>query len=81
MLEISSSPSCGLGPRIYLSELVHLPLKQIQLFFIFCPFGGGAAPARGQIRTTAASLHHSHSNTVSEMNLQPTPQLTAMSDP
>ena len=33
--------------------------------------------ARGQIRATAASLHHSHSNSGSELHLRPTPQLTA----
>ena len=34
-----------------------------------------------QIRTTAASLHHSHSNLGSEPHLWPTPQLMAMPDP
>ena len=55
-------------------------------FFFFCPFR--AAPvayegsqARGQIGAIAASLHHSPSNARSELNLQPTPQLTAMLDP
>ena len=36
--------------------------------------------ARGQTGATAARLYHSHSNTRSELNLQPTPQLTGMSD-
>ena len=31
--------------------------------------------------TTAASLHHSHGSTISELHLQPTPQLMAVPDP
>ena len=41
----------------------------------------GGSEARGQIRAAAASLHHSHTNTGSELCLQPTPQLMAMLDP
>ena len=37
----------------------------------------GSSQARGQIRATAASLHHSHSNMGSESHLWPTPLLTA----
>ena len=37
--------------------------------------------ARGLIRAAAAGLHHSHSNTGSELCLWPTPQLTATPDP
>ena len=33
--------------------------------------------ARGLIRAAAAGLHHSHSNTRSELRLRPTPQLMA----
>ena len=61
------------------------------LLFSFLFFGGGgfrATPvayggsqARGRIRATAASLHHSHSNVGSEPHLQPTPQLSATLDP
>ena len=59
------------------------------LFFLFffvllfraTPSAYGSSQARGQIRATAASLHHSHSNTGSKLGLWPTPQLTAMSDP
>ena len=40
-----------------------------------------SSQARGQIGATAASLHHSHSNTRSEPHLQPTPQLKATPDP
>ena len=32
----------------------------------------GSSPARGRIRAAAAGLHHSHSNTRSELHLQPT---------
>ena len=42
------------------------------------PTAFGASQARGSITATAAGLHQSHSNTVSELNLQPTPQLRAM---
>ena len=37
--------------------------------------------ARGQIRTVAAGLHHSHSNVGSEPHLGATPQLMATPDP
>ena len=37
--------------------------------------------ARGQIRAIATGLHLSHSNTRSELHLQPTQQLKAMPDP
>ena len=51
--------------------------------FVFVCFGGGctcaygSSKARGQMWAVAAGLHHSHSNTRSKLNLQPTPQLTA----
>ena len=45
----------------------------------FTTYGGGQA--RGQIRATAASLHHSHSNARSKPRLQPTPQLMVIPDP
>ena len=41
----------------------------------------GDSQARGQIGAVATSLHHSHSNTRSELHLQPAPQLMAMPDP
>ena len=41
----------------------------------------GGSQARGRIGTTAAGLHHSHSNAGSEPHLRPTPQLTATPDP
>ena len=47
----------------------------------YVPTAYGSSLARGRIGATAASLHHSHSNTGSEPCLQPTPQLTATLDP
>ena len=55
------------------------------IIIIFCPFAVswatpaayGGSQARGRIRPVAAGLHHSHSNTGSELHLWPTPQLTA----
>ena len=41
----------------------------------------GDSKARGPIGATAADLHHSHSNTGSELHLQAAPQLTATPDP
>ena len=58
-------------------------------FFVFVfvwlfratPTTYGGSQARGRIRVVAADLCHSHSNTGSEMHLQPTPLLAAMLDP
>ena len=36
-----------------------------------------SSQSRGGIRAVATGLHHSHSNTRSELHLQSTPQLTA----
>ena len=63
-----------------------LVCESLLSFFLFClfraaPVAYGGSQARGRIHTTAASLHHSHSNSESELRLQPTPQLTAMRDP
>ena len=41
----------------------------------------GGSQASGRMGAEAASLHHSHSNMVSETRLQPTAQLVAMLDP
>ena len=41
----------------------------------------GISQGRGCIRTTAASLRHSHSNMGFKLHLQPTPQLMATPDP
>ena len=61
----------------------------IYLFIYFClfaiswaaPTAYGGSQARGQSGAVAAGLHHSHSNTRSELHLQPTAQLTATPDP
>ena len=45
------------------------------------PAAYGGSQARGTIRAVANSLCHSHSNTVSEPHLRPTPQLAATPDP
>lgn len=42
------------------------------LLFRAAPLAYGCSQPRGQIRTTASGLHHSHSNTGSEPHLQPT---------
>ena len=56
------------------------------LFLLFCLFRAtsaayGGSQARELIGATAASLHRSHSNAISELHLQPASQLTAPSDP
>ena len=43
------------------------------------PYGG--SQARAHIGAAAAALHHSHSNTGSELHLRPSPQLMAMLEP
>ena len=55
----------------------------IYLFSLFraIPATYGSSWARGQIRATAASLHHSHSNMGSVPCLQPIQQLMATLDP
>ena len=54
--------------------------------FVFClfreaPTAYGSSQARGPIGAVAAGLHHSHSNTGSELHLRPIPQLMATQDP
>ena len=41
----------------------------------------GSSQARGHSVASAAGLHHSYSNTESELHLKPTPQLAAMLGP
>ena len=43
-------------------------------FFRAVPVAYGSSWARGQIGATAADLHHNHSNSRSELHLQPTPE-------
>ena len=58
-------------------------MKLLSFFGLFraVPTAYGSSQARGRIRATAATLHHSHSNSRSEPRLCPPPQLTATSDP
>ena len=51
------------------------------LLFRATPTAHGGSQPRDLIGATAASLHHSHSNTGSELRLQPPPQLRATPDP
>ena len=76
-----------------LTQLILKPYFKIGLFVFFFFFFGlsvfsratpmacGGSHARGLIRTIATGLHQSHSNTRSELCLQPTPQLMATQDP
>ena len=68
------------------SYINFLNSENLFFFFFFCffratPAAYGGSQAKGLIEATAAGLHHSHSNTRSELHLQPTPQLTATPDP
>ena len=61
-------------------------LSFLFFFFFFVLFRAasmayGGSQARYQIGATAASLHHSHSNSGSELRPRPTPQLSATLDP
>ena len=54
--------------------------------FVFCLFRAvliayGGSQAGGLIRAATASLRQRHSNTGSELRLQPTPQFMATPDP
>ena len=51
------------------------------LLFRAAHMAHGNSQARGQIRATAACLHHSHSNVGSKLHLGLTPQLTTTLDP
>ena len=64
--------------------LINIARRNLYLFifliFRATPAAYGGSQARDQIGAAAASLHHSHSHTISEPHLQPTPQLTATPD-
>ena len=68
----------------YIFPLSHLNQhKYIFLVFVFffclfraAPAAYGGSQAGGLIGPVATSLHHSHSNTGSELHLRPIPQLT-----
>ena len=67
------------------SAVMNIRVHETFFFFFFLPFRAapaayGSSQARGQIRTTAAILHHSNSKAGYELCLQPTPQLTATMD-
>ena len=68
--------------KIYL-EFYFFKFLFIYLFLLFraTPVACESSQARGQIGAAAAGLHQSHSNTGSELCLQPIPQLRAMLDP
>ena len=68
--------------KIYL-EFYFFKFLFIYLFLLFraTPVACESSQARGPIRATAASLHHSYSNAGSKPHLQPTPQLVATPDP
>ena len=53
----------------------------VVLSFLVTPAAYGGSQARVQIRAIAGGLHHSHSNTASELHLRPIAQLMAMPDP
>ena len=53
----------------------------VGLLFRVTPMACRSSQAQGGIRTTAAGLHHSHSNARSKPSLRPTPQLMATLDP
>ena len=50
------------------------------LFLWAAPTAYGGSQARGRLGAVATGLHQSHSNSGSELRLQPTPQLTATPD-
>ena len=52
-------------------------------FWLFraAPAAYGGSQAKGPIGAVAVSLRNSHSNSGSELHLQPTPQLMATPDP
>ena len=76
----------GQGGRDYLHLWWSIKISWGQLFFGFClfraaPAAYGSPQGRGQIGAVVASLHHSHSNTRSELSLQPIPQFMVVPDP
>ena len=68
---------------LWISDESHLVVAFFFFFFLFraTPSAYGGSLAKGLIGATAASLRQSHNNARSEPYLQPTPQLTATSDP
>ena len=61
-------------------------LSPIFFFFLYAfsratPAAYGSPQSRGPIRAIAAGLCHAHSSMGFQLHMQPTPQLTATSDP
>ena len=75
------------SPKMFSLKLADFVCFVFLLFyFIFCLFRAipvtyGSSQGRAQIRAVASDLHHTHSNTGSELHLQPTPQLVVRPDP
>ena len=83
-------PACNFHSVVLFFSCRHCVATSISLFsflpFFFClfrttPAAYRGSQARGQIRSAAASLHHSHSNTRSKSHLRPMLQLEATPDP
>ena len=51
------------------------------VFFRAAPMACGGSQARGRTGAGAASLHHSHSNSGSKLQLRPVPKFVVMLDP
>ena len=69
--------------KLFSLSVDHFYFNVFNFFFHFiaAPASYRSSWARGQIGAAGASLHHSHSNTGSELNLQTMLQLTATPDP
>ena len=66
------------------SAMVLILFYFLSFFFFFfraASMAFGGSQTRGLIGAIAVGLHHSHSNTRSELCLQPIPQLMATMDP
>ena len=74
--EKSMNLECPVDSENILSEF-------LGFFFLFkaTPGSYGSSQARGKIRAVTACLHRSHSNTGSELYLQPMLQFVATLDP
>ena len=67
----------------YLS-VPHILFFMLSFFFLLfraVSAAHGGSQARDQIGAVATGLHHSHSNTGSELHLRPMPRLMATLDP
>ena len=74
----------SISNQIPISTVSTIPYFVFFFFLVFsraAPVAYGGSQARGPIRAVATGLCQSHSNTGSEMHLQPVPQLTATPDP